>query len=57
MAQKSLKMMCAADAACCMTPMLLAFNAAGCVPHIPNLFLMKPQTTKIANLVMSLHSL
>jgi hypothetical protein len=32
----------AANASCCMTLLLLAANAAGCMPHTPNLFLMKP---------------
>jgi hypothetical protein len=31
----------AAIAACCMTPVLLAANAACCKLHAPNLFLMK----------------
>ncbi len=30
------------NAACCMTPMHLAVKTAGCTPHKPNLFFMKP---------------
>jgi hypothetical protein len=29
------------NAACCMTPMLLAVNAAGCTPHEQNIFFVK----------------
>jgi hypothetical protein len=32
----------AAIAACRTTPILLAANAEGCMPHVPNLFFMKP---------------
>ncbi len=39
---KYLKIMHAANASCCMTLLLLAANAAGCMPHTPNLFFMKP---------------
>ncbi len=39
---KYLKIGHSADAACCMTPMHLAANAAGFTPHAPNLFFMKP---------------
>jgi hypothetical protein len=33
----------AANASCCMTPVLLAANAAGCTPRVSNLFFMKHQ--------------
>jgi hypothetical protein len=38
----SLKIMHAANGACCMTLMRLVIEAAGCMPHATNQFFMKP---------------